>query len=182
MYQIISITVSLLLLASPAVAQEQRDGQHDFDFEFGTWDAHISRLQNPLTGDTTWVEYEGTSIVRPVWGGRANLGELDVEGSAGRIEGLSLRTYNPQTNQWNIHWASSRDGIVGPAMIGGFEDGRGEFYNQELFDGRSIYVRFIFSDITPDAFRLEQAFSGDGGKTWEPNWIAMFAKVSDETN
>jgi hypothetical protein len=180
MSRITLLTASFFLLATAAVAQPQQDGQHDFDFEFGTWQAHIARLLSPLTGDTTWVEYEGTSLVRPVWEGRANLGELHVNSPAGSIEGLSLRLYHPQTNQWHISWANSRDGLLGPAMIGGFKKGRGEFYNQELLNGRAIYVRFIFSDITPNAFKLKQAFSDDGGQTWEANWIATFAKVSDE--
>lgn len=177
--------------AVPVLAQAQRsdgmaaaaqapDGQRDFDFEFGTWTVKLKRLAEPLTGSTKWVEYEGTSVVRRVWGGRANLGELDVEGPTGRIVGLSLRLYDPGTREWRIHWANSRDGLLGPAMVGGFKDGRGEFYNQETFNGRSIFVRFIFSDITPNSFRFEQAFSADGGKTWEPNWIATFARVSDE--
>lgn len=166
--------------STPAAARPQRDGQHDFDFEFGAWTIHLTRRLNPLTGSTNWVEYDGTSIVRPVWDGRANLGELKVSGPAGHIQGLSLRLYNPQSGQWHITWANANDGLVGPAMIGGFKDGRGEFYNQESFNGRAIFVRFIFSDITPKSFKLEQAFSGDGGKTWEPNWIATFAKVSDK--
>lgn len=160
-----------------SVAQVQaEDGSRDFDFEFGEWRVQLSRLVNPLTGSTTWVEYAGTSVVRKVWDGRANLGELKVDGPAGPIEGLSLRLYNPESDQWNIHWASSRDGAVGPAMVGGFHDGTGEFYNQEVFNGRSVYVRFVFSDITPTSFRFEQAFSGDGGKSWEANWIAKFER------
>ena len=154
------------------------DGQHDFDFEFGDWTTRIKRLQKPLTGSTTWVEYEGASIVRKVWGGLANLGEIDVSGPAGRIQGMSLRLYNPETRQWYIRFARSADGDLGVPMIGGFKDGRGEFYNQETLNGRAIYVRFIFSKVTPNAFELEQAFSADGGKTWEPNWIATFKRVS----
>ena len=64
-------------------------------------------------------------------------------------------------------------------MIGGFKNGRGEFYNQEPFNGRAIFVRFIFSDITTNSFQIEQAFSDDGGKTWEPNWIAKFSRVKE---
>lgn len=164
----------------PAAAAPEPGGERDFDFEFGTWTVKLKRLVEPLTGSTRWVEYEGTSVVRRVWGGRANLGELDVEGPTGRIVGLSLRLYDPGTGEWRIHWANSRNGLLGPAMVGGFRDGRGEFYNQETFNGRSIFVRFIFSDITPTSFKLEQAFSADGGKSWEPNWIATFARVSDE--
>jgi hypothetical protein len=169
----LSPALALATAASPA----QQDGSAAFDFEHGDWTARISRLQAPLSGSTTWLEYEGTSIVRKVWGGRANLGELDVAGQSGRIEGLSLRLYNPETGQWSIHWASSRDGQLGEAMVGGFANGVGEFYNQELFEGRAILVRFIFSDITPTTFRLEQAFSADGGGSWEANWIATFEKV-----
>jgi hypothetical protein len=156
---------------------ERPDGQRDFDFEFGEWTVRLSRLLRPLTGSTTWVKYEGTSVVRKVWDGRANLGELNVEGPPGRIQGLSLRLYNPETRQWHISWANASDGLLGPPMIGGFRDGRGEFYNQETLNGRAIFVRFIFSDIMPATFRLEQAFSADGGRTWEPNWIAEFARV-----
>jgi hypothetical protein len=154
----------------------QRDGQHDFDFEFGSWDTHIRRLVHPLTGSSSWVDLDGTSILRRIWGGRANLGELEVGNATMHLEGLSLRLYDPSSYQWSIYWSNSKDGTLGTPMIGQFTNGRGEFYDQELFQGMAIYVRFIFSDITPTTFRLEQAFSADGGKTWEPNWIATFVR------
>jgi hypothetical protein len=162
--------------ANPASSDAGRNGEHDFDFEFGEWKAHVSRRLKPLTGSNDWVEYDGPSVVRKVWDGKANLGEIDLAGPTGRIRGLSLRLYNPQTHQWNISWANTTDGTLGPPMIGSFKNGRGEFFNQETLNGRAIYVRFIFSDITKAAFRLEQAFSPDGGKTWETNWIATFAR------
>lgn len=62
--------------------------------------------------------------------------------------------------------------------IGEFENGRGEFYAQEILDGRAILVRFVISDITPTSVHFEQAFSDDGGKTWEVNWIATDTRVS----
>jgi hypothetical protein len=163
-------------MSSPEEAPATQSLSHDFDFEFGAWTVHLSRLLEPLTGSSKWVEYKGTSVVRKVWNGRANLGELEVEGPAGRIEGLSLRLFDPQSGRWNIHWASSRDGALGEAMVGGFRDGVGEFFDQEMYGGRPIEVRFIFSDITPTSFRLEQAFSDDGGTTWEANWIARFER------
>jgi hypothetical protein len=165
--------------AAPRANAQQRNAQHDFDFEFGAWKAHIARRLKPLTGATNWVEYDGTSVVRKVWNGRANLGELEVSGPSGQIQGLSLRTYNPQSRQWHISWVNSAKGTVGVPMIGGFKDGRGEFYNQEPFNGRAIFVRFIFSDITKNSFQIEQAFSDDGGKTWEANWIAKFSRVKE---
>jgi hypothetical protein len=160
-------------------AQERgagRDGQHDFDFEFGNWRAHIRRQLHPLAGSDSWADLEGSSVVHKLWDGRANLGELEVDGASSHLEGLSLRLYNPQSRQWSIYWANSKDGGLGTAMVGQFTNGRGEFFDQELFQGRAIYVRFIFSDITPTSFRLEQAFSADGGKTWQPNWIAAFTR------
>lgn len=151
--------------------------QSAFDFEFGAWDTRLRRLVNPLSGSTEWVECTGLSTVRKVWDGRANLGELELTCPSGRLEGLSLRTFNPQSQQWSIRWANATDGELGPPMIGGFDSaGRGEFYNQELFRGKAIYVRFIFSEVTPRSFRLEQAFSADGGKSWEANWVATFVK------
>lgn len=188
-YSFLSALVLAALSAHPAAVPEppavspaqqkigaERDGQHDFDFEFGSWKAHVKRLPDPLSGSDNWVDLEGISTVRKVWGGRANLGELVVDNPATHLEGLSLRLYNPETRQWSIYWSNARDGSLGPPMIGGFKDGRGEFYNQEMFRGAAVYVRFIFSDITPTTFRLEQAFSNDGGKTWEPNWIATFTR------
>jgi len=160
----------------------EHDGQHDFDFEIGTWRTHLWRLVDPLTGSTKWTEYEGTSVVRKIWNGRANLVELEVDGPAGHIEGLNLRLYNPQSRQWSLNFASSRSGTLSPPTIGEFKNGRGEFFSQETLNERAILVRFIISDITPDSSRFEQAFSEDGGKTWEVNWIAIDTRVKDETH
>ena len=172
-------TASGAAQAGPQKSAEESDGQHDFDFEFGSWRAQVRRRLRPLTGSDTWVELEGTSTVRRVWDGRANLGELEVENPTTHLEGLSLRLFNPESHQWSIHWANRNDGSLGPAMVGQFTKGRGEFFNQELFQGKAVYVRFIFSDITPTSFRLEQAFSADGGRTWEPNWIATFTRAKE---
>ena len=156
-----------------------RDGQHDFDFEIGTWKTHLKRLVKPLSGSTTWVEYDGTTVVKKVWDGKANLVELKVDGPAGHIEGLSLRLYNPQTRQWSLHFANINDGTLVPPAIGEFKNGRGEFFNQDTLNGRSILVRFIISDVTPNSCRFEQSFSDDGGKTWEVNWIAVDTRVKE---
>jgi hypothetical protein len=157
---------------APQNAVQLRDGQHDFDFEIGTWKTQVRRLQSPLTGSSTWVEYEGTTVVRSIWNGRANLVELDVKGPAGRIEALSLRLYNAKSGQWSLNFSSVGSGSLAQAAVGEFRNGRGEFYNQETFNGRAVLVRFVISDITPTSCHFEQAFSADGGKTWEVNWIA----------
>jgi hypothetical protein len=171
-------------LAQPApgssggsVASQQPDGQHDFDFEFGTWKTHLKRLVRPLTGSTTWFEYDGTTVVRKVWDGRANLVELAVDGPDGHFEALSLRLYDPQTRQWSLNFSRLGSGSMSSPAIGRFKNGRGEFFNHETLNGRAILVRFVISDITPTSCRFEQAFSDDEGKTWETNWIAVDTRV-----
>jgi hypothetical protein len=152
----------------PAV---ERDGQHDFDPLIGSWKYHLKRRLHPLTGSTTWVDLYGTGICYKVWDGRAELDTVELDGPTGHIEGLTLRTYNPQTHQWSLYWANSKDGTVVPPQIGQFKDGRGEFYAQDTFNGKSIFVRFAWTDMTTNSPHFEQSFSADGGKTWEVNWI-----------
>jgi hypothetical protein len=152
--------------------------QHDFDFEWGSWEAHLRRRLHPLTGSNVWVTYAGPSVVRKIWNGRANLGEIDLVGSAGRIVGLSLRLYDPGAHQWSISFARPGDGsLESPPTVGGFKHGRGEFFDQETLNGRAILCRFVFSDITPKRYHFEQSFSDDGGATWEVNWVADFSRV-----
>lgn len=172
----------LTMTASAQVPQAPADaapngGEHDFDWEFGTWNTRLRRLARPLSGSKEWVEYAGTSVVRGVLEGRANLVELRVEGPAGRIHGTSLRLYNPQTRQWNLNYASVKSGTLSHPLYGGFRGGRGEFYGQDDLDGRAILVRFVVSDVSRDSARFEQAFSEDGGRTWETNWIAVDTRV-----
>jgi hypothetical protein len=158
----------------------QRDGQHDFDFEIGTWKTHLRRLVHPLTGSTNWVEYDGTTVVRKVWNGKANLVELEADGPGGHFQGLNLRLYNPQSHQWSLNFSNSSDGILTQPTVGEFKNGRGEFFDQETLNGRAIFVRFVISSITADSCRFEQSFSDDGGKTWEVNWVAIDTRVKDK--
>lgn len=159
--------------ASPAsMASAPRDGSHDFDFEIGTWKTHVSKLVHPLSGSSVWASYDGTSVVSKVWNGRANLLELEADGPQGHLELASMRLYNPQAHQWSLNVASSRGGAFGTPTVGEFKDGRGEFYDQETFNDRAILVRFVISNIKANSCHFEQAFSADGGKTWEVNWIA----------
>lgn len=164
---------------SPVAAQ--RDGARDFDFEIGSWRTKLRLLVSPLTGSNEWVEYEGTSVVSPVLDGDANLVELDAQGPAGRIRGLSLRLYDPEAKQWSLNFSNIRTGRLTPPVIGEFRNGRGEFYGQEQINGRTVLVRFVISDVTPTSARFEQAFSADGGQTWEVNWIAVDTRIAGET-
>jgi hypothetical protein len=153
---------------------DKRDGQHDFDFLVGTWKFHLKRLVRRLAGSTEWVEFDGTTVCRKVLDGRGEVEEVNVESADKHIhiQGLALRLYNPQSRQWSIYWANAADGLLEQnPMVGQFNNGRGEFYNQQSYEGRAIYARFVWSDVTTNSPHFEQAFSADGGKTWETNWI-----------
>lgn len=153
---------------------DARDGIHDFDFEFGHWKTSLRRLRRPLSGSSEWVEYQGTTDVRPVWDGKANLVELNVAGSAGRIQALSLRLYNPDTRQWSLNFANSAVGTMTTPVIGAFDGkGRGEFYGDDDFGGKPIRVRFVIERVNDNECRFEQAFSVDKEKSWEVNWLAV---------
>ena len=165
--------------ASVQQAPAARDGQHDFDPLIGSWKYHLKRRLHPLTGSNTWVELEGTGVCYKIWDGRAQLDTIEVDGSTGHIEGLTLRTYNPESHQWRLYWANSKDGIMDPPQIGEFKDGRGEFFAQDTINGKVILIRYAWTNMTTDTPHFEQSFSDDGGKTWEVNWITDQTRVRD---
>jgi hypothetical protein len=177
----VALALYALLGITPPVSADSKssgqivatEGQHDFDWEFGAWKTHVKRRLRPLSGSQDWVEYEGTTTVSKVWNGRANLVELDVNGPAGRIEALSLRLYNPEARQWSLNFSNVSGGAMAIPTVGEFKEGRGEFYAQETLGGRSILVRFVISEFNRESAHFEQAFSDDGGKSWETNWIAV---------
>jgi len=141
------------------------------------WSASAAR--SPLTAQTIWVEHEGTTVVRKVWEGRANLAELEADGASGHIEALSLRLYNPQSHQWSLNSANVKGGTISVPTVGEFKDGRGEFYDWEEINGRMVLVRNVWKDISANSYTFEQAFSDDGGKMWEVNWIAVDNRIPD---
>lgn len=158
-----------------------RDGQHDFDFDFGSWKTHSSRLLHPLTGSTTWADMDGITLVKKIWDGRANIAEYKADGPAGHVELISLRWYNPTGHQWNLDFATPNVGTLGTPGTGEFKNGRADFYDQEPLNGKAILVRFSIWGITRDTAQSEQAFSSDGGKTWEVNWINKYTRLNDQT-
>jgi hypothetical protein len=184
-------TLALVLVAGPVAAQTPpaaaeatkpaaRDGSKDFDWMVGSWKADLKRLVNPLTGSTTWVEFDGTQVTTKAFGGRAVVDEFTVDSPATRtkVEGFTVRLYNPANQTWSIYWANARNGAFSlPATVGRWQNGRGEFYDHEELNGRWILVRYVWSDVTPTSAHFEQAFSEDGGKTWEVNWISNIARA-----
>lgn len=158
--------------AMPAAAAEERDGQHDFDFNNGVWHTHIKRILDPLSGGTHSIELTGTVTTRPVWGGKAVLEEIETTGPKGPWGGMTLFTYNPGAHQWYQTFVNKSDGMVTAPLIGSFKDGRGELITQDTREGRSVLIRGVWSDIKPESHHFEESFSDDNGRTWKPVLIA----------
>jgi len=182
-----AVAAAALLLAWPAAAQEKftpppagREGAHDFDFLIGSWKAHLRRRLDPLSGGDIWVDYDGTSVTRHVLDSNANLEAFDVDSPASHlhIHAETLRLYDIKTHQWAIYLLDVTKGTLGlPATVGAFTDGHGEFFDQEQWRGRWIEVRYAWTHIDPGEAHMEQAFSTDGGKTWEVNWVCELTRV-----
>ena len=182
-----ALAMAALLIACPAAAQEKftpppagPDGAHDFDFLIGSWKAHLRRRLDPLSNPDIWVDYDGTSVTRHVLGSNANLEAFDVDSPASRlhIHAETLRLYDIKTHQWAIYLLDVTKGTLGlPATVGVFTDGRGEFFDQEVWRGRWIEVRYQWTHADPGEAHMEQAFSTDGGKTWEVNWVCELTRV-----
>jgi len=155
----------------------QNDGRNDFDFLVGTWKVHHRTLKARLKASTDWIEFEGDTLDRKILNGIGNMDDNIIHMPTGPVHAITLRLFSPASKEWSIYWSTERTGILDVPMIGGFEAGIGLFYSQEIFEGRHIYNRFIWSKITPTSCQWEQAFSEDGGKTWETNWIMEFERV-----
>ena len=169
--------------ASPPAAP-LHDGQHDFDFELGHWHAHLRYLKSRLTGSNEWEDFDGTVVTTPFMDDKGNLSEMNVVGATShrRIQIIAVRLYNPTTRQWSIFGADDKTAVFDPAQIGHFEGNRGEFYASDLYHGRQVYIRFVWQKLGPDKTHFEQAFSTDGGKTWEVNWIYDGTRMTGATS
>ncbi len=149
---------------------------HAFDYQFGTWNVHVSRLVHNASDSTKWVTYDGTHTVTPLWHGRANIGVLEIHGQAGTIEGMQLRLFSPATDTWKLSFASSTDGELQSPSVGSFHDGVGDFRDIETVDGKRVIVRTLSTMRSPRWYRDVIARSSDNGKTWTPVWIATYEK------
>lgn len=150
------------------------DGQHDFDFFFGTWHILNHRLTHILQGSNEWYSFEATQKCWPVLGGLGNCDEL--QRLDGEPIGMSLRFFNLTTQQWNIYWVSKKDGIMQPPVVGTFSDGIGIFEGEDVYDNIPIRVRFTWFSSRENP-RWQQEFSNDGGITWEKNWEMIFTRI-----
>ena len=159
-----------------------RDGKHDFDFEVGTWRAHVKKLVHPLSGSHEWDDLFGTVVTRslPMLEGW-NESEMTVDSPSthAHIELLAVRLYNPKSRQWSIYGSSAKTGVFDPPQVGQFNNGRGEFYAQDTLQGRAILIRYVWENVSAGTTHFEQSFSMDGGKTWEPNWIYDGTRIKE---
>ncbi len=150
--------------------QNGQDGRTDFDFIVGIWKVHNRRLRERLSNSDDWEEFDGIADSKHILDGLGNIDEVSLNRSSGRLEGFTLRLFNPLTREWSIYWSDHQSGVLLSPLIGRFKDGIGEFYAQESNQNRTVLCRFIWSDITADSCHWEQALSADGGRTWETNW------------
>jgi len=172
-------TGSEVAKAGPPTASVDRDGQHDFDSLAGTWKGHTKYRAHPFVGSDTWIESDGTEIFQNIWDGA--MLELSEGANTNGPVGLMLYTYNPQSHQWSVYFASRKDGKVGLPNVGEFRNGRGEFFVQDMLNGKSMLNRYVWSQIASSAPHFEESWSSDGGRTWEPVRIVDLARVSDDT-
>jgi hypothetical protein len=154
-------------------------GVHDFDFLVGEWRVHHRTLKERLANSHEWIEFEGTLVNQPLMGGYSNVDDTVFEKPGAPFRGVALRSFDSKTQQWSIWWLDSRTplGSVDPPMRGGFRDGVGTFYADETFHGKPVRTRFLWTKITPRSGHWEQAYSPDGGKTWETNWVQDIVRV-----
>jgi hypothetical protein len=154
-------------------------GLHDFDFLVGRWQVHHRRLKERLANSQEWIEFEGTSEMRQLMGGYGNVDDNVVELPGGAYRAVGLRSFEPKSGKWSIWWLDGRTllGALDPPVRGSFRDGIGTFLADDTFNGMPIRVRFTWSKITPTSCHWEQAFSTDGGNSWETNWAMDFKRV-----
>jgi hypothetical protein len=161
-------------------------GVRDFDFLFGRWRVHNERLRERLAGSTDWQCFDAIAECRPILGGAGNIDEFVTDEFEPTVFfGMTLRLFDRATQRWSIYWASDRSGRLEPPVIGGFEEGIGRFDGDDVHDGRPVRVRFVWSVPGPDRAHgeqahWEQAFSADGGRTWETNWRMHFTRLAAE--
>ncbi len=150
----------------------------DFNFLAGQWAVKHRRLQRRLAVCTSWDEFTGSSSMQKLMQGRVNVDDNVLELPDGPYRAVTLRSFDPHTRLWAIWWLDGRHPHhIDTPMRGSFEAGTGTFYADELFDGRPIRVRFLWTGITADRCCWQQAFSIDGGASWETNWVMDFTRT-----
>ena len=160
-------------------SRNENSGAHDFDFFFGSWRVRHRQLKDRLAQCEQWLEFPGTATTQPLLGGLGNIDDNILESPRGTYRAVTIRSFDPKTQRWAIWWLDGRNPHqFDVPMLGTFADGIGTFLADDNFDGKPIKVRFLWSRITPQSCRWEQAFSADGGHEWETNWIMDFERTA----
>lgn len=156
----------------------------DFDFLIGSWQIHHRRLKERLVDCTQWELFEGSSKAQKMLGGRANVDDNLLHLPDGDYRALTLRTFDAASSQWSIWWLDGRHpGRLDVPMVGGFISGVGHFYADDTLNGQPIRVRFLWTQCSELGHpRWEQAFSVDGGTSWEVNWVMDFTPVAADVS
>lgn len=150
----------------------------DFDFQQGRWTVAHRRRKARLAGCTEWEEFAGTSEQRALLGGNGNIEDNLLHLPGGDYRAVALRSFDPASATWAIWWLDARaPHLLDTPVIGRFENGVGSFYAEDILEGRSIRIRFLWLGTDTDIPRWEQAFSADDGATWETNWTMDFTKA-----
>jgi hypothetical protein len=152
---------------------------HDFDFLAGSWVVEHRRLKSRLAQSEQWETFSGTSVATTLLGGRANIDDNILDLPGGQYRAVTLRSFDPVSRNWSIWWLDGRHPHrLDTPVVGGFYQGVGIFFADDRFEGKPIRVRFIWSDISQEGARWQQAFSADGGATWETNWMMEFRRTA----
>jgi hypothetical protein len=179
----VGVAASVISCAQAAEKVSQAEnavsGLHDFDFLVGHWQVHHRKLKKRLVDNHEWVEFDGTLFSQPLMGGYANVDDDVFDVPGGPYRGVAPRSFDAKSGQWSIWWMDSRmpTAPMDPPVRGRFQNGVGTFYADDTENGRAIRIRFIWSKITPTSCHWEQAYSPDGGKTWETNWVQDLKRV-----
>lgn len=154
-------------------------GSADFDFQFGTWSIRNRRLDRRLSDCRDWTEFQSACTTRSILGGHGNIEENDVGLPSGSYRAVALRAFDPATGLWAIWWLDGRaPHALDVPVKGRFEGSIGTFLADDTLDGQPIRVRFTWNKTDADAPTWEQAFSADGGATWETNWVMRFTRTA----
>lgn len=156
--------------------QDLERHRHDWDWLIGSWNVRHHRLKERLAGSTEWAEFDGTSTMVPTLNGFGNMDDNWLDLPTGAYRAMGIRAFNPETRLWSIWWFDERMQTIDPPVRGGFVDGVGTFVGDDTLRGMPIIVRFRWSEITARSARWEQAFSPNGGATWEVNWWMEFTR------
>lgn len=157
--------------------EKRGSGAGDFDFLHGAWRVHHRQRRERLAGCDEWIEFSGTMEADPILSGLGNFDRNVIDLPSGRYEASTLRLFHSDTGLWSLHWIDGRYSKFDPPLYGAFKDGVGTFFGEDSFRGRSIQLRFLWERPTPTIARWKQAFSANGGATWETNWIMEFSRA-----